>query len=202
VFVITAIVVELVRGTRATGSLFELVARNRRRYGGYIVHAAVVLFVIGVVGSSDYSTTREQQLGIGQSMKVAGYTVTYHGLNKTTSTTQSGTSTTTRALLSYTGPISGSMTTADNNSSQLGISRLVGVQTDWLRAEDLYAILDQVQGGVHGTPTTAFIIIEVEPLVNMIWIAGYIFFAGSLVAMWPDAREQRRLVARLALARA
>jgi hypothetical protein len=38
--------------------------------------------------------------------------------------------------------------------------------------------------------------------VNMIWIAGYIFVFGSLVAMWPDAREQRRLVARLALARA
>ncbi len=39
-FALTTIVVELVRGTRATGSLFELVARNRRRYGGYIVHAS------------------------------------------------------------------------------------------------------------------------------------------------------------------
>ncbi len=77
VFALTTIVVELVRGTRATGSLFELIARNRRRYGGYIVHAAIVLFVIGVVGSSDYGTSREQQLAKGQSMKVDGYTVTY-----------------------------------------------------------------------------------------------------------------------------
>src|SRR5262249_39888621 len=33
-FVLTTIVVELVRGTRATGSLVQLVSRNRRRYGG------------------------------------------------------------------------------------------------------------------------------------------------------------------------
>ena len=46
-FVLTTIVVELVRGTRVTGSLFELVARNRRRYGGYVVHASIVLLAIG-----------------------------------------------------------------------------------------------------------------------------------------------------------
>ena len=41
-----------------------------------------------------------------------------------------------------------------------------------------------------------------KPLVNFIWIAGFVFLVGSLIAMWPDAREQRRLVARLSLARA
>src|SRR4051812_20523976 len=51
-FVLGTIVLELVRGTRATGSLARLVSRNRRRYGGYVVHAAVVLLAIGVAGSS------------------------------------------------------------------------------------------------------------------------------------------------------
>src|SRR5690242_8846826 len=37
-FVLATIVLEFVRGTRAAGSLTQLVARNRRRYGGYIVH--------------------------------------------------------------------------------------------------------------------------------------------------------------------
>jgi hypothetical protein len=40
----------------------------------------------------------------------------------------------------------------------------------------------------------------------MIWLAGFVFFAGSLVALWPSAAEQRRLAARYrelrALARA
>jgi len=37
----------------------------------------------------------------------------------------------------------------------------------------------------------------VKPLVNLIWIAGIVFVLGSMVALWPDAREQRRLVGRL-----
>jgi len=196
VFALTAIVVELVRGTRATGSLFELIGRNRRRYGGYIVHAAIVLFVIGVVGSSDYSTTRERQLAQGQSMSVDGYNVTYLGLTHHTTYTESGSSVTTEALLGVRGRANLTMTTGQISSTALGISRVVGVRTDWLRAQDLYTILDSVQG------KTAFIIVEVEPLVNLIWLAGYLFLAGALVAMWPDAREQRRLVTRLSLARA
>ena len=40
----------------------------------------------------------------------------------------------------------------------------------------------------------------VKPLVNLIWLAGFVFLAGSLVALWPDPREQRRLAARYALA--
>ena len=58
-FVLAAIVLEFARGTRARKALGErtwpaafasLVARNRRRYGGYVVHAAIALLVIGAVG--------------------------------------------------------------------------------------------------------------------------------------------------------
>jgi cytochrome c biogenesis factor len=38
----------------------------------------------------------------------------------------------------------------------------------------------------------------VNPLVNLIWLAGLVFVGGSLIAMWPDAREQRRLARRFA----
>ena len=36
----------------------------------------------------------------------------------------------------------------------------------------------------------------VKPLVNLIWLAGLVFLLGSLIALWPDAREQRRLALR------
>jgi cytochrome c biogenesis factor len=46
----------------------------------------------------------------------------------------------------------------------------------------------------------------VKPLVNLIWLAGFVFVGGALIALWPDAREQRRLALRYgrhqALARA
>ena len=77
-------------------------------------------------------------------------------------------------------------------------SREVGLKTNWLRAEDLYVIADSVN------PKTKVVYVKVlvKPLVNLIWIAGIVFVLGSLVALWPDAREQRRLVTRLAPARA
>ncbi|MBV8396365.1 MAG: heme lyase CcmF/NrfE family subunit [Actinobacteria bacterium] len=197
VFVVTTIVVELVRGTRATGSLFELVARNRRRYGGYVVHAAVVLLAIGITGSSAYQTDVERQLRPGQSATVDGYTLTYRGTRQDVSADASGRKLTSEALFTYTGRASGTLTSSLVQSSLLGPSHEVGIRTNWLRAEDLYVIFEQ-----RGTGNGVYFQILVKPLVNLIWIAGYVFLFGSVVALWPDAREQRRLVARLALARA
>jgi cytochrome c-type biogenesis protein CcmF len=191
-FVMTTIVVEFVRGTRATGSVFQLIARNRRRYGGYIVHASIVLLAIGIAGASAFQTTREQKLAIGQSMTVAGHTVTFRGLEHE----RSGVANETRAVLTLSGQTSGTIRSGVNQYFTGDTSREVGIHTDWLRGgEDTYVIFDQQQG------KDVYFKVLIKPLVNLIWIAGFVFLAGSLVALWPDAREQRRLVARLALAR-
>ncbi len=103
-FVTASIVLEFVRGTRARHALTGgswvvafggLVARNRRRYGGYVVHAAIVLLAVGIAGSSLYQTVREQKLQRGQSMTVAGYTLAYRSF----ATKQGPNSTESRALL-------------------------------------------------------------------------------------------------------
>jgi cytochrome c biogenesis factor len=36
----------------------------------------------------------------------------------------------------------------------------------------------------------------INPLINLLWIAGAIFVLGSFITLWPDAREQRRLAER------
>ena len=195
-FVLATIVLEFVRGTRATGSVFQLVSRNRRRYGGYIVHAAIVLFVIGVAGSSAYQTNEYRQLRPGDSTTLDGYHLTYNGLQRIASVSESGSQTQYRALLSFSGRAHGTLATSLIDSSSLGPSHQVGIHTNWLRAEDLYVILSQRLDG-----NAIRFEILVKPLVNLIWIAGYVFVFGSLVALWPDAQEQRRLVARLAFAR-
>src|SRR5579862_9748776 len=190
-FVLATIVVELVRGTRAAGSLFTLVSRNRRRYGGYIVHASIVLLAIGIAGSSAYQTNVERQLKPGQSTTVAGYTVTYRHVQHIPSVNASGRQIENRALLDFSGRASGSMTSSLINSQVLGPSHEVGIHTNWARAEDLYVILEQ-----QNADGSILFEILVKPLVNLVWLAGYVFLFGSAVALWPDAREQRRLVSR------
>jgi cytochrome c biogenesis factor len=49
---------------------------------------------------------------------------------------------------------------------------------------------------------SVYLKVLVNPLVNLIWLAALVFVCGSLVTMWPDAREQRRLARRLAEQRA
>ncbi len=194
-FVLATIVVELVRGTRATGSLFLLVSRNRRRYGGYIVHAAIVLLAIGIAGSSAFGTTREVRLQQGQSVKVAGYHLTYQRIDPITNDPNR---TGGYAVMNVGGHWQGTLRTGDITYTGFQeTDRDVGIKTDWLRGEDVYVIADFVPGS-----TAVDFKILVKPLVNLIWVAGFVFLFGSLVALWPDAREQRRLVTRLAPARA
>jgi cytochrome c-type biogenesis protein CcmF len=193
-FVLTTIVVEVVRGTRATGSLFELVGRNRRRYGGYIVHASIVLLAIGIAGSSSYSSEKDVTLRQGESVSIAGRTLTYRDLE----VSNSAIARETRAVMDVTGRANGSLKTGINNYFNGDTSREVGIYTNWLRAEDTYVIFDQIDRETGAV----FFKVLVKPLVNLLWVAGFVFVLGALVAMWPDAREQRRLMARLALARA
>jgi cytochrome c-type biogenesis protein CcmF len=194
-FVLGTIAVELVRGTRATGSLLTLVSRNRRRYGGYIVHAAIVLLAIGIAGSSAYGSSVERRLVPGQTMHTHGYALTLRGVR----VTPTANATETRAVLDVRGPWSGTIESGDNQyRNPPEPSREVGIKTDWLRAEDLYVIADDIRPATQ----VVFVKVLVKPLVNLIWVAGVVFLFGSAVALWPDAREQRRLVTRLAPARA
>src|ERR687895_60086 len=90
-FVLASIALEFARGTRARRALSggswprafsDLVARNRRRYGGYVVHAAVVLLAIGIAGSSAYDTVSEQRLARGDALAVGDYRLTYERLEE------------------------------------------------------------------------------------------------------------------------
>ena len=93
VFVAVAIVLEFARGTSARkalaggswpGAFVSLVNRNRRRYGGYIAHLAVVIFVIGATGATAYATVHEAVLQPGQTMQVRNYTLAFDGVTRRT----------------------------------------------------------------------------------------------------------------------
>jgi len=61
-------------------ALANAVGRNRRRYGGYIVHAGIALTLIGIAASSSFQTNRDLRLQVGQTAKVGDYTIAYRKL--------------------------------------------------------------------------------------------------------------------------
>jgi cytochrome c-type biogenesis protein CcmF len=85
-FVVAAVGQELWRGVRARRAmsrdsvpraLVSLVQRNRRRYGGYLVHVGVAVLFAGVAASSAFQDARDVQLQVGQTARVGGYDLTY-----------------------------------------------------------------------------------------------------------------------------
>ena len=208
-FVLTVIAIEFFKGTRARArienenwavALVHLVSRNRRRWGGYVVHAGMVLLFAGIAGSS-FNVNIRQTLDPGESIEARSpfghvYQLTYEGMN------------TTRA--------SGS---DDNNNMAFQLAALFRVEKDGepmeplttekrgylqqdqpttevgIRSsfrEDLYIILsdvENIQGAVNNLPTaqTATFTVLINPLVNWIWIGGMIVALGGLIGLWPSA---------------
>ena len=85
-FVFGSIGQEFFRGTRARRAmagepaplaLLALVRRNRRRYGGYIVHIGIAVLFVGVAASSSFQHASQLGLSPGQSTRVGAYTVRY-----------------------------------------------------------------------------------------------------------------------------
>ena len=200
-FVIATIVIEFWRGTTARRALSgeawprafsSLIGRNRRRYGGYVVHFAVVLLAIGVAGSSAYDSIAEGRLAKGESLAVGGYTLTYDRLVERD--VSNATEVRAQLAVARDGHALGRLEAGKNAYSvEQQVSNEVGIRTDYARGEDLFVIAEQVNDD-----GSVYFRVFVKPLVNLIWVAGIVFLFGSLVALWPDAREQRRLAARLA----
>ena len=200
-FVLSTIGLEFVRGTAARRALTgeaiptafgQLVGRNRRRYGGYVVHAAIVLLAIGIAGSSAYDSVVEGRLSRGESLAIGDYTLTYRELRER----EGANATEIRAVLDVRrgNDDLGTLEAGKNAYSvEQQVSNEVGIRSDLLTGEDLFVIAERV----YENGTVQFRVF-VKPLVNLIWLAGLVFVLGSLITLWPDAREERRLATRYA----
>jgi cytochrome c-type biogenesis protein CcmF len=203
IFALAAIVLEFTRGTRARRALGAaswwaafsgLVSRNRRRYGGYVVHVAVVLLAIGVAGSSAYGATKIQRFADGDTMKIRGYGLTYLGSEQRRAANHAEIRA--RVAVSRNGKQLGTLLAGKNRYfAEDQTSNEVAIRSDWLRAEDLFVIGDEFKFAKNGSVQSVYLKVLVKPLVNLIWLAGFVFLLGSVIALWPDAREQRRLAA-------
>ena len=88
-FTAVAILSEFARGSRVhrargatwPAALTHTLTRNRRRYGGYVVHLGVVLIVIGLAGGA-FKTEANRLLKVGDTMRVGPYTLGYEGVDR------------------------------------------------------------------------------------------------------------------------
>jgi cytochrome c-type biogenesis protein CcmF len=147
----------------------------------------------GVAGSSAYDTERSARLAPGESLAVGGYTLRYRG----TIERPAQNARELRAIVDVErdGRFLGRYEPGKNYYPvEQQVSSEPAIRSDGRTFEDLFLILDGANADGSAQLTAL-----VKPLVNLIWIAGFVFLGGALIALWPDPVEERRLRERYAL---
>src|SRR6266704_631014 len=195
-FVLATVTQEFARGTRARHrqygepaavALAHLVARNRRRYGGYVVHTGIVVLFIAFAGMA-FKTETEATLKPGQSASIRSpygwtYSFTHLGISQFDQLNRQVTAATIEVRRN--GKRAGLITTEKRQHvDALGRptfqpSTEPGIRSDPL--EDLYLVLG---GVVNGTEEAVFRF-TTPPLVWWVWYGGLIVVLGGLIVMWP-----------------
>ena len=161
-------------------ALWRLFGRNRRRYGGYVIHLAIVLMAIGIIGIYMFQTQTEQSLAVGQSMQLDGYTVRFDSLAQFPY--EDGRYVT-RAVVSVfkDGVLLDELHPRVDTYPSGETMNIPGLHSTL--ADDLYIVLANWEG--VSSQMAPFKIYH-NPLVNWLWIGALLLMAGSFIAAWPD----------------
>jgi cytochrome c-type biogenesis protein CcmF len=176
-------------------SLWRLIGRNRRRYGGYIIHISMMVMAIGILGMELFQTQTQGTIAQGQSLKLDGYTITYKDLAIWDTADARNVA---RAVVevSKDGKVLTELYPRRDYfyDSQQPMT-IPGVRSTV--EDDLYVILVDWQPILSSGATFK---VYHNPLVNWLWTGSLLFIFGALVAVWPDkdpeyesARERARL---------
>src|SRR6266498_4659624 len=68
------------RGENVFTALVNLIRRNHRRYGGYIIHIGVVLIAMGIIGDAYFKQETQGTVSEGESLSIGGYQLQFNEL--------------------------------------------------------------------------------------------------------------------------
>ncbi|HKP49050.1 MAG TPA: heme lyase CcmF/NrfE family subunit [Gemmatimonadales bacterium] len=195
-FVTGTIVQEFYRGIRARRRMHgesvpvafgRLIGRNRRRYGGYLVHAGIVIYFVAFAGMA-FKQQREATLKPGDSIELRSpfghtYRFTHMGISQYEALNRVVSAATVEVTKD--GRRAGLMTSEKRQhvdsfrrptfepSTEVAIRS--GLQ------EDVYIVF---AGAVNGTEEAVYRF-NLNPLVWWVWFGGLVLVFGGLVTMWP-----------------
>ena len=174
-------------GENFFAALSHLIGKNRRRYGGYIIHVGVVMIFIGIVASSIFKVEVQQSLQVGKSLEVAGYTLRYDGIEVEDDDHVAITRAKVAVLedgeqIGIVLPEKRFYKKPQQPTTEVSIRSTLGA--------DLYVVL----GSYEPKSKLAVFQAYLNPMVSWMWIGGLVLTLGTAVCMWPAPAE--RLAAR------
>ena len=204
-FVGYIVVEELVRGVRARMrrgeslpvAAYRLIARNRRRYGGYIVHLGVILMALGIIGTHFFASETQATIPQGGKITLGRYAMTYDALQEFFAPDGRHVARAIVTVYKDGKPVAEVHPRRDFYLDSQQPMTIPGVRSTWL--DDFYVILVDWQPiSIEGATFKVYH----QPLVGWIWVGGLVFIIGTLVAAWPEPDPEEHTTARKKPARA
>ena len=186
-FVMATIVMEFYRGVSArramvgenvATALAHLISKNRRRYGGYIIHVGVVMMFLAITGTSAFK--QEQQITVkpGDSFALGGYTLRYEGVEPRE--TPHIAYLTARIVVLKDGkqidtlrPEKRFYKKPEQPTTEVAIRSTLG--------GDLYLVLGSYDDASHMATIQGY----VNPLIGFLWWGGIVLAIGTGITIWP-----------------
>jgi cytochrome c-type biogenesis protein CcmF len=178
------------QGENIFTAFWNLTGRNRRRYGGYIIHISMMFMAIGIIGIEMFQSETQGTLAQGESLNIAGYEVRYKeiaswddmpaGVNYTRSSIdvyKDG---------EYLGELNPRIDYYFDSQQTMTIPGNRSTLKD-----DLYILLVDWE---PVSSTGATFKIYVNPLVNWLWFGSLLFLVGVVIAAWPEKEAERAAV--------
>ena len=191
VFVSLTIFSEFFRGARVLSarsgdnifaSVGQLTMRNTRRYGGYIVHFAIVLIFIGISGQA-FNQDIQKKMSVGSRLAIGPYTLLCQNFDATANSNY----TAERATIEvFQGDRSVMMLYPERRfylASQV-TQTVVAIHSSLAR--DLYV----VYAGRSPDSNDPVIHVYLNPLVRWIWLGGLVLVLGTILALLPNRQPQ------------
>jgi cytochrome c-type biogenesis protein CcmF len=186
-FVAGTILVEFVKGAAAirskSGKNFavatvELIHRNTRRYGGYLVHVGVILMFVGFTGAA-FNEHATAEVIVGEAFQLGHYRLRFQGIHSgqndnyswekmDLSVSKNGQD------LGLIGPERRLYLASQQPTSEVAIRRRLN--------EDLYLNFAGMSGDGRKVVVQAFL----NPLVSWIWIGYFVILFGTIICLIPS----------------
>jgi cytochrome c-type biogenesis protein CcmF len=195
-FVVLAILFEFWKGIRARvrgkkesvwEALGKIISRNHRRYGGYIIHLGVVMIALGFIGDSYFKEETQGSLSQGEILQIGDYSLRFD------------------ELAYYPGSDGRDIYEAQTTLFEDGqVIREIQPRRDYFIVQeqpvsvpgvyatpgkDVYILL--VGWDVIDNVQNATFKVYINPLINWVWIGGFVMMFGTIIAAWngPKQRE-------------
>jgi cytochrome c-type biogenesis protein CcmF len=165
-------------------AFLNLFSRDRRRYGGYLIHLGVVIMGIGIIASTAFQEVRQQTLTPRQSMSIGDYTVRYDRSFEAEAVDGRGMVIADVTLFKDGQEVNQLRPRRDYFGGSATPMTIAGLHSTL--ENDVYVLLtfwenDQMTFRVYR-----------NPLVNFIWFGSLMLVIGTFVAAWPEAQKQTR----------